>query len=72
MPTLECPTCGKRVTYATREEVPFRPFCCKRCKLIDLGKWLNEEYRITEELAEPIEPSSDKRGAPEDDLDRAG
>jgi len=23
-----------------------RPFCSKRCKTIDLARWLNEEYRI--------------------------
>ncbi len=22
------------------------PFCSDRCKLLDLGKWLGEEYRI--------------------------
>jgi hypothetical protein len=24
----------------------FRPFCSERCKMIDLGKWANEEYRV--------------------------
>jgi endogenous inhibitor of DNA gyrase (YacG/DUF329 family) len=24
----------------------FRPFCSERCKLVDLGKWANEEYRV--------------------------
>ncbi len=38
-----CPTCGKKVEWTNN---PYRPFCSKRCKLIDLGKWLNEEYRI--------------------------
>jgi len=28
------------------------PFCSKRCKLIDLGKWLTEEYKISEKLEE--------------------
>ena len=22
------------------------PFCCERCRMIDLGKWLNEEASI--------------------------
>ncbi len=26
------------------------PFCSQRCKLIDLGKWFNEEHAITREL----------------------
>jgi len=25
---------------------PFRPFCSKRCQLIDLGEWAAEEKRI--------------------------
>ncbi|MGL5335465.1 MAG: DNA gyrase inhibitor YacG, partial [Enterovibrio sp.] len=25
---------------------PYRPFCCKRCQLIDLGQWANEENCI--------------------------
>ncbi|MDM8004795.1 MAG: DNA gyrase inhibitor YacG [Phycisphaerae bacterium] len=50
MPKLECPICQRTVTYASNREVPFRPFCSKRCKLVDLGRWLNEEYRISEEV----------------------
>ncbi|MGV7960535.1 DNA gyrase inhibitor YacG [Photorhabdus tasmaniensis] len=42
--TIECPTCGKSVVWG--EVSPYRPFCSKRCQLIDLGKWANEEKRI--------------------------
>ncbi|MGY2942229.1 uncharacterized protein ACVWWM_002420 [Ewingella americana] len=28
------------------EQSPYRPFCCKRCQLIDLGEWADEEKRI--------------------------
>ncbi len=35
----------------------FLPFCSQRCRIIDLGRWLNEEHRLTcepsEEDAEP-------------------
>ncbi len=51
MPTLECPICQRTVTYTSKEEVPFRPFCSQRCKLVDLGRWLTEEYRISEEIS---------------------
>jgi uncharacterized protein len=27
----------------------FAPFCGERCKLIDLGTWLSEGYRIPDE-----------------------
>jgi endogenous inhibitor of DNA gyrase (YacG/DUF329 family) len=27
-------------------EYPDFPFCSKRCRLIDLGRWLNEDYKV--------------------------
>jgi len=44
--TWVCPTCKKE---AVREGNPRFPFCSERCRLVDLGKWVNEEYRIPEE-----------------------
>lgn len=43
---VTCPTCGSQSAYTTSN--PYRPFCCERCKLIDLGQWANEGYRIPE------------------------
>ena len=43
-----CPICKKEVTI----EAPARPFCSDRCKQIDLGRWLNEEYRISRPMTE--------------------
>jgi hypothetical protein len=40
---IKCPTCKKWVEW---ENNPYRPFCSERCKLIDLGRWAAEEYRI--------------------------
>jgi hypothetical protein len=40
---IKCPICNKVTTW---EENPNRPFCSERCKLIDLGKWAEEHYRI--------------------------
>ena len=42
--TVNCPICGKSVIWG--EQSPYRPFCCKRCQLIDLGEWADEEKRI--------------------------
>lgn len=39
-----CPLCGVEHAWDTGNR--FRPFCSERCKLTDLGKWANEEYRI--------------------------
>lgn len=41
---VHCPSCKKEVVYRT--DNPFRPFCSKRCRLIDLGAWLEEGYSI--------------------------
>ncbi|MFZ6017145.1 MAG: DNA gyrase inhibitor YacG [Nitrospirota bacterium] len=46
---ITCPTCKNTTTW---EENPWRPFCSERCKLIDLGKWASEEYRIAGGKAE--------------------
>lgn len=43
-PLVTCPTCGKEIEWDASNR--FRPFCSERCKLIDLGKWANEEYRV--------------------------
>lgn len=42
--TVNCPSCKKLVMWASSSE--FRPFCSKRCQLIDLGQWANEENRL--------------------------
>ncbi|WP_257280036.1 DNA gyrase inhibitor YacG [Endozoicomonas sp. ISHI1] len=42
--TVKCPKCGKEVEW--KKENTFRPFCSRRCKLIDLGAWANEERSI--------------------------
>jgi hypothetical protein len=41
---IVCPHCGKQDTW--QEKNPYRPFCSERCRLIDLGAWANEDYRI--------------------------
>jgi endogenous inhibitor of DNA gyrase (YacG/DUF329 family) len=38
-----CPRCGKKTQV---EGNPHRPVCSRRCKLIDLGRWADEEYAI--------------------------
>jgi endogenous inhibitor of DNA gyrase (YacG/DUF329 family) len=56
-----CPICKKPVK--PRAENAAFPFCSPRCKQIDLGRWLDESYRLPAE-----EPgSSDEGKAPEDE-----
>lgn len=44
MTVVNCPTCEKKVIW--NAESLYRPFCCKRCKLIDLGEWASESHTI--------------------------
>jgi endogenous inhibitor of DNA gyrase (YacG/DUF329 family) len=51
---LTCPTCKKEA--APRPANAAAPFCSERCRLIDLGRWLGEEYRVT---LDEVPPRSD-------------
>lgn len=42
-----CPICGKAVGALAVNRA--HPFCSPRCRQVDLGKWLNEEYRVPAE-----------------------
>ncbi|MBY0228058.1 MAG: DNA gyrase inhibitor YacG [Gemmataceae bacterium] len=48
-----CPVCGKEFDGDPLSSPGF-PFCTPKCKLIDLGRWLDEGYSIpAEEQDEP-------------------
>ena len=40
IPLGRCPICGKPAVER------HRPFCSRRCALIDLGRWLGGNYRV--------------------------
>lgn len=44
-----CPKCAAEVNYPRDKEFPF---CSKRCRLMDLGAWSEEEYKITRPVEE--------------------
>lgn len=43
---MTCPTCKTKVTRDPVRPNKLFPFCSERCHLVDLGRWLGEEYRI--------------------------
>ncbi len=49
-----CPIC-KRLAEP-RSKNPAFPFCSPRCQQVELGKWLNEEYRL------PVEEDDEDPG----------
>lgn len=58
---IVCPYCGKANTWVPSNI--HRPFCSERCKLIDLGDWADEKFRI------PLQPDSSEDNIPEPDDD---
>ena len=46
-PLVACPNCGTEVLWDARNK--YRPFCSERCKLMDLGQWAAERYRVAGE-----------------------
>jgi uncharacterized protein len=62
---VQCPICKKVVFYKKDQagQCPScLPFCCERCKLIDLGRWLDADYRI------PAKPDESENGQTEEDV----
>jgi len=63
------PTC-KRAISAEVAAAPFRPFCSQRCKMADLGSWLDGAFRISrsiseEDLDQGVVPNEDESGEPQ-------
>lgn len=40
---MTCPVCSRRFLL---DETETPPFCTERCKMVDLGRWLGEEYGL--------------------------
>jgi uncharacterized protein len=53
---IKCPTCRRETEW---ENNPHRPFCSERCRLIDLGAWVEERYRIPGKKVEPTREDDD-------------
>ncbi|HEY8516896.1 MAG TPA: DNA gyrase inhibitor YacG [Candidatus Binatia bacterium] len=71
MRVVKCPQCGTDVDWAS---APYRPFCSERCRLIDLGAWLDEKYVIpgpledeSVDIEEEAEPAGRANGHDDDD-----
>jgi uncharacterized protein len=55
---IKCPHCRKEAVLGP--ENPFRPFCSERCKMIDLGTWASEGYRVPGERAPQDDEESEE------------
>lgn len=64
MPKVRCPICDRKMDHQGPKEWPDWPFCSPRCKLIDLGRWLGEDYRVPSRREENPE-DADEIGPPQ-------
>jgi len=53
---VQCPRCGTETLYSAENK--WRPFCSERCRMIDLGKWAAEDYRMPEDPSKSKPPES--------------
>ena len=58
MKWVPCPRCGAQAPYAPENR--WRPFCSERCRMIDLGQWASESYRVPVEDT-PIEDKEEPK-----------
>lgn len=42
----KCPICSKRFEVSSLDQNPAFPFCSDRCRLVDLGRWIDERYSV--------------------------
>ena len=59
-----CPTCRRPFRGADLDSLPHFPFCSERCRLVDLGRWIDGEHAIP---GPP--PPTDAIGDEDDDLE---
>ena len=46
MSKVRCPICDAKMP-GNWADYPEYPFCSRRCKTIDLGRWLGEDYKVS-------------------------
>ena len=47
---MRCPIC--KIEVEPIEKNKYFPFCCDRCRLVDLGRWLDGKYQVPIELTD--------------------
>jgi hypothetical protein len=59
-----CPHCGRKIEDPGKR---YRPFCSQRCKLLDLKKWISEEYRIDAAMQDESDSEPAETERPEEE-----
>ena len=63
---VACPQCKTPVLW--QETSTYRPFCSKRCQLIDLGEWAEESHKISQKIQGETIISEEMLDAMEDEF----
>jgi endogenous inhibitor of DNA gyrase (YacG/DUF329 family) len=58
-----CPVCDADVDL---QRTPTVPFCSERCRLIDLGRWLDESYGLPERKRSGDDEDGEAADVPDD------
>ena len=59
-----CPVCQREMRGASLADWPQYPFCSPRCRLIDLGRWLGETYRLPANEQEEEDSAAEQADTP--------
>jgi len=52
-----CPICGRELPESVDKTAVMYPFCSRRCRMVDLGGWLEELYVVPTPLPASQDPS---------------
>lgn len=66
MASPTCPVCKKPAAPLAANRG--FPFCSPRCKLLDLGKWFDEGYRVPGPPAGDGEEAGERPASPDEDV----
>ena len=61
MSKVRCPICDTPMP-GNWQDYPDYPFCSRRCRMVDLGRWLGEEYRVAGKDAPEDRSTPDEGG----------
>ncbi|MCK4849840.1 MAG: DNA gyrase inhibitor YacG [Phycisphaerae bacterium] len=57
----KCRSCGRKLPAKAKERSPWYPFCSQRCRWVDLGRWFDQKYGLTETNG-PLSGREDQEG----------
>jgi endogenous inhibitor of DNA gyrase (YacG/DUF329 family) len=61
MKKVSCPICQQEMR-GHWSDWPHYPFCSRRCRLIDLGRWLREDYTLPADDVEDVPAQQGEAG----------